>query len=460
MSDIARTGGNGVVYMAFESLGEKLQGVFKKLRGKGKVSEADVKEAMREVKLALLEADVNFKVVKEFVAKVSEKAVGSDVLESLTPGQQIIKIVNEELTELMGGAQARVTFSSKPPSVFMLAGLQGAGKTTTCAKLAGSIKKQFDKRPLLVACDVYRPAAIKQLEVVGSQLGIPVFTIEGSKNPVEISRAAVEHAAKHGNDPVIIDTAGRLHIDEVLMGELCDIKSAVSPNEILLVVDAMTGQDAVNVAKSFNEQLGVDGIILTKMDGDARGGAALSVRHVTGKPIKYVGMGEKLSDLEPFYPDRMASRILGMGDVLTLIDKAQEAFDEKQAAELEKKLATSGLDLEDFLEQLQQIKKMGPLEQVISMMPGIGTRLPKDVSIDDKQLARPEAIIRSMTPKERRNPSIINASRKVRIANGAGVKVQDVNALLKQFEQMRSMMKQFSSPKGRKKMKKMRFPFA
>lgn len=449
--------------MAFESLGEKLQGVFKKLRGKGKVSEADVKEAMREVKLALLEADVNFKVVKEFVKTVSEKAAGSEVLESLTPGQQIIKIVNEELTALMGGTQARLTFSNRPPSVFMLVGLQGAGKTTTCAKLAGAVRKQFDKRPLLVACDVYRPAAIKQLEVVGAQLDIPVFAMGDAKNPVDIARAAVEHAAKHGNDPVIIDTAGRLHINEELMEELSNIKAAVSPSEILLVVDAMTGQDAVNVAQSFNEQLGIDGIILTKLDGDARGGAALSVRHVTGKPIKYVGMGEKLGDLEPFYPDRMASRILGMGDVLTLIDKAQEAFDEKQAAALEKKLTTSGMDLEDFLEQLQQIKKMGPLEQVLSMMPGIGGKLPKDVSIDDKQLAMPEAIIRSMTPKERQNPSIINASRKVRIANGAGVRVQDVNALLKQFDQMRSMMKQFTSPKGKKKMKKMnkmRFPFA
>ena len=449
--------------MAFESLGEKLQGVFKKLRGKGKVSEADVKEAMREVKLALLEADVNFKVVKEFVKTVSEKAAGSEVLESLTPGQQIIKIVNEELTALMGGTQARLTFSNRPPSVFMLVGLQGAGKTTTCAKLAGAVRKQFDKRPLLVACDVYRPAAIKQLEVVGAQLDIPVFAMGDAKNPVDIARAAVEHAAKHGNDPVIIDTAGRLHINEELMEELSNIKAAVSPSEILLVVDAMTGQDAVNVAQSFNEQLGIDGIILTKLDGDARGGAALSVRHVTGKPIKYVGMGEKLGDLEPFYPDRMASRILGMGDVLTLIDKAQEAFDEKQAAALEKKLTTSGMDLEDFLEQLQQIKKMGPLEQVLSMMPGIGGKLPKDVSIDDKQLAMPETIIRSMTPKERQNPSIINASRKVRIANGAGVRVQDVNALLKQFDQMRSMMKQFTSPKGKKKMKKMnkmRFPFA
>ena len=449
--------------MAFESLGEKLQGVFKKLRGKGKVSEADVKEAMREVKLALLEADVNFKVVKEFVKTVSEKAAGSEVLESLTPGQQIIKIVNEELTALMGGTQARLTFSNRPPSVFMLVGLQGAGKTTTCAKLAGAVRKQFDKRPLLVACDVYRPAAIKQLEVVGAQLNIPVFAMGDAKSPVDIARAAVEHAAKHGNDPVIIDTAGRLHINEELMEELSNIKAAVNPSEILLVVDAMTGQDAVNVSQSFNEQLGIDGVILTKLDGDARGGAALSVRHVTGKPIKYVGMGEKFGDLEPFYPDRMASRILGMGDVLTLIDKAQEAFDEKQAAALEKKLTTSGMDLEDFLEQLQQIKKMGPLEQVLSMMPGIGGKLPKDVSIDDKQLAMPEAIIRSMTPKERRNPSIINASRKVRIANGAGVRVQDVNALLKQFDQMRSMMKQFTSPKGKKKMKKMnkmRFPFA
>ncbi len=446
--------------MAFESLGEKLQGVFKKLKGKGKVSPADVKEAMREVKLALLEADVNFKVVKEFINSVSEKATGSEVLESLTPGQQIIKIVKDELTELMGGAQARISFASKPPTVIMLVGLQGAGKTTTSAKLAGSIKKQFDKRPLLVACDVYRPAAIKQLEVVGSQLDIPVFSMGDQKSPVDIAREAVEHAIKHGNDPVVIDTAGRLHIDEMLMGELSDIKNAVKPNEILLVVDAMTGQDAVNVAQSFNEQLGIDGVILTKLDGDARGGSALSVRQVTGKPIKYVGMGEKLGDLEPFYPERMASRILGMGDVLTLIDKAQEAFDEKQAAQLERKMATNTFDLEDFLDQLAQIKKMGPLEQVISMMPGIGGKLPKDVQIDDKQLARPEAIIRSMTPKERQNPSIINASRKVRIANGAGVRVQDVNALLKQFDQMKTMMKQFSSPKMKKKMGKMRFPFA
>ena len=410
--------------MAFESLGEKLNGVFKKLRSKGKVSEADVKASMREIKLALLEADVNFKVVKAFISRVTEKACGAQVLESLTPGQQIVKIVNEELTELMGSTQSRINFSSKGPTVIMLVGLQGAGKTTTCAKLASQIKKQHDKRPLLVACDVYRPAAIK-----------------------------------HGNDPVIIDTAGRLHINEELMEELANIKASVKPNEILLVVDAMTGQDAVNVAQSFNEQLGIDGVIMTKLDGDARGGAALSVRHVTGKPIKYVGMGEKLTDLEPFYPDRMASRILGMGDVLTLIDKAQAAFDEKQAAELERKLTQEGMDLEDFLEQLQQIKKMGPLEQVISMLPGVGGKLPAGVQIDDKQLARPEAIIRSMTPKERKNPSIINASRRQRIANGAGVRVQDVNALLKQFEQMRQMMKQFNSPKMKKRLKRGGFPF-
>ncbi len=445
--------------MAFESLGEKLNGVFKKLRSKGKVSEADVKASMREIKLALLEADVNFKVVKEFINRVTEKACGAQVLESLTPGQQIIKVVNEELTDLMGSTQSRINFSSKGPTVIMLVGLQGAGKTTTCAKLASQIKKQHDKRPLLVACDVYRPAAIKQLEVVGAQVEIPVFTMGDQKSPVDISKAAIAHAIKHGNDPVIIDTAGRLHINEELMAELSDIKTNVKPNEILLVVDAMTGQDAVNVAQSFNEQLGIDGVIMTKLDGDARGGAALSVRHVTGKPIKYVGMGEKLTDLEPFYPDRMASRILGMGDVLTLIDKAQAAFDEKQAAELERKLAKEGMDLEDFLEQLQQIKKMGPLEQVISMLPGVGNKLPAGMQIDDKQLARPEAIIRSMTPKERKNPSIINASRRQRIANGAGVRVQDVNALLKQFEQMRQMMKQFNSPKMKKRLKRGGFPF-
>ncbi len=445
--------------MAFEGLGEKLQNVFKKLKGKGKVSEADVKEAMREVKVALLEADVNFKVVKEFVKNVSEKAVGAAVLESLTPGQQIIKIVNDELTSLMGQTQAKLNFSNNPPTVIMLVGLQGAGKTTTCAKLAGQIRKQLSKRPLLVACDVYRPAAIKQLQVVGNQLDIPVFAEENSKNPVDIASKAVIHAKQHGNDPVIIDTAGRLHINEELMDELKNIKDCVKPSEILLVVDAMTGQDAVNVAESFNEQLGIDGVILTKLDGDTRGGAALSVRSVTGKPIKYVGMGEKLNELEPFYPDRMASRILGMGDVLSLIDKAQEAFDEKEAKALEEKLTKGQMDLEDFLNQLQQIKKMGPLENVIKMLPGIGSKLPGDISIDEKQLARPEAIIRSMTPKERKKPEIINASRKVRIANGAGVKVSDVNALLKQFEQMRSMVKKFTSPGGKKKFKRMKMPF-
>ena len=445
--------------MAFEGLGEKLQNVFKKLKGKGKVSEADVKEAMREVKVALLEADVNFKVVKEFVKTVSEKAVGAAVLESLTPGQQIIKIVNDELTSLMGQTQAKLNFSNNPPTVIMLVGLQGAGKTTTCAKLAGQIRKQLSKRPLLVACDVYRPAAIKQLQVVGNQLDIPVFAEENSKNPVDIASKAVMHAKQHGNDPVIIDTAGRLHINEELMDELKNIKDCVKPSEILLVVDAMTGQDAVNVAESFNEQLGIDGVILTKLDGDTRGGAALSVRSVTGKPIKYVGMGEKLNELEPFYPDRMASRILGMGDVLSLIDKAQEAFDEKEAKALEEKLTKGQMDLEDFLNQLQQIKKMGPLDNVIKMLPGIGSKLPGDISIDEKQLARPEAIIRSMTPKERKKPEIINASRKVRIANGAGVKVSDVNALLKQFEQMRSMVKKFTSPGGKKKFKRMKMPF-
>lgn len=445
--------------MAFEGLGEKLQNVFKKLKGKGKVSEADVKEAMREVKVALLEADVNFKVVKEFVKNVSEKAVGTEVLESLTPGQQIIKIVNDELCSLMGQTQAKLNFSNNPPSVMMLVGLQGAGKTTTCAKLAAQIRKQLSKRPLLVACDVYRPAAVKQLQVVGNQLDIPVFSIEGCNDPVEIAQKAVMHAKKHGNDPVIIDTAGRLHINEELMDELKNVKSEVKPSEILLVVDAMTGQDAVNVAESFNEQLGIDGVVLTKLDGDTRGGAALSVRSVTGKPIKYVGMGEKLNELEPFYPDRMASRILGMGDVLSLIDKAQEAFDEKEAKALEEKLTKGQMDLEDFLSQLQQIKKMGPLENVIKMLPGIGSKLPNDISIDEKQLARPEAIIRSMTPQERRKPEIINASRKVRIANGAGVKVSDVNALLKQFEQMRTMVKKMTGPGARKKLRKMKMPF-
>lgn len=446
--------------MAFESLADKLNGIFKKLKGRGKVNEADVKVAMKEIKLALLEADVNFKVVKEFVASVSEKAVGQQVLESLTPAQQIIKIVNQELCDLMGGLQSKIMFSSKPPTVIMLVGLQGAGKTTTAAKLGGIIKKQYDKRPLLVACDIYRPAAIKQLEVVGEQLSIPVFSMGDMTDAVEIAKTAVEHAIKHGNDPVIIDTAGRLHINQELMDELGSIKSKVKPSEILLVVDAMTGQDALNVSEAFNTELGIDGIIMTKLDGDARGGAALSVRKVTGKPIKFVGMGEKLTDLEPFYPDRMASRILGMGDVLTLIDKAQEAFDEKKAKELEQKLIKQQFDLNDLLDQLQQMKKMGPLSNVLSMMPGINKKALEDSNIDDSQFKKPEAIIRSMTPKERKNPGIVNASRKIRIAKGSGTKVQDVNALLKQYDQMNKLLKQFSGKKGTKKMRKMGgFPF-
>lgn len=447
--------------MAFENLVDKLQDAFRKMKNKGKVSEADVKAAMREIRLALLEADVNYKVVKDFIAKVGERAVGAEILESLTPAQHIIKIVREELIALMGGAEAKIEFSSKPPTVIMMVGLQGAGKTTTSAKIAAQMKKQKSKRPLLVACDVYRPAAIKQLQVVGAQLDVPVFSLEGSQQPVEIAQAALENARKNGNDLVIIDTAGRLHINEELMEELQNIKQAVNPAEILLVVDAMTGQDAVNVAESFNQQLELTGVVLTKLDGDTRGGAAISVRAVTGKPIKYAGMGEKLSDLEIFYPDRMASRILGMGDVLTLIDKAQEAFDEKQAQDLEKKLRQNQFNLEDFLEQMNQMKKMGPLSQLVGMLPGMNTKALEGVEVDDRQMARTEAIILSMTVKERRNPSIINASRKQRIANGSGTKIQDVNALLKQFEMMQKMVKQMMGNKGmKKKMKKMgRMPF-
>lgn len=447
--------------MAFENLIDKLQDAFRKMKNKGKVSEADVKAAMREIRLALLEADVNYKVVKDFIAKVGERAVGAEILESLTPAQHIIKIVREELVALMGGAEAKIEFSSKPPTVIMMVGLQGAGKTTTSAKIAAQMKKQKSKRPLLVACDVYRPAAIKQLQVVGAQLDVPVFSLEGSRQPVEIAQAALENARKNGNDLVIIDTAGRLHINEELMEELQNIKQAVNPAEILLVVDAMTGQDAVNVAESFNQQLELTGVVLTKLDGDTRGGAAISVRAVTGKPIKYAGMGEKLSDLEIFYPDRMASRILGMGDVLTLIDKAQEAFDEKQAQDLEKKLRQNQFNLEDFLEQMNQMKKMGPLSQLVGMLPGMNTKALEGVEVDDRQMARTEAIILSMTVKERRNPSIINASRKQRIANGSGTKIQDVNALLKQFEMMQKMVKQMMGNKGmKKKMKKMgRMPF-
>jgi len=440
--------------MAFETLGEKLQETFKKLKGQGVVSEKDIKSAMREVRFALLEADVGYKVVKEFEKRVFEKATGSEVLESLTPGQQIIKIVRDELTWLMGGANSKLAVSSKAPTVYMLVGLQGAGKTTTAAKLGGVLKKQ-GKKPLLVGCDVYRPAAIKQLQVVGEQLGLSVYADFETKDAVKIALDALKGCDTSLYDTVIIDTAGRLHVDEALMDELRQIKASVHPTEILLVVDSMTGQDAVNVAGSFDEQLGIDGIILTKLDGDTRGGAALSVRATTGKNIKFVGMGEKLTDLEPFYPDRMASRILGMGDMLSLIDKAQEAFDEKKAAELEKKIRAQKFDLNDYLEQLHQMKNMGSLESIIGMIPGMGSKL-KGVKLDDKQFVRTEAIICSMTKKERENPEIINGSRRKRIANGCGLGVQDVNLFLKQFEQMQKMMKMFSDPK---KLKKMRFPF-
>jgi len=430
--------------VAFESLSEKLSMAFKKLKGKGIVTEKDLKESMREIKLALLEADVNFKVVKEFIAKVTERAMGSAVMESLTPGQQIIKIVNDELTALMGGENARIEFGKRTPAVVMMAGLQGTGKTTFCAKLAAYMRKKHNKRPLLVACDIYRPAAITQLEVVGKQIDVPVFKIEDSKDAVHIATEAIAHAKKHGNDFVIIDTAGRLHIDDALMQELEDIKAAVTPEEILLVIDAMTGQDAVNIAESFNERLSVTGVIMTKLDGDTRGGAALSVKAVTGKPIKFVGVGEKLSDIEEFHPERMASRILGSGDVLSLIEKAEQAIDAKSAAALEEKLRKNQFDLEDFLDQLQQMKKMGPLSQLVRMIPGVDAKALENVDLDDGRTKRVEAIIQSMTKKERHNPSIINASRKKRIAAGSGTEVQDVNLLLRQFEQMQKMMKQFS----------------
>lgn len=444
--------------MAFESLGEKLQGVFKKLRGGAKLTEKDIKDAMREVKLALLEADVNFKVVKHFVNSVSEKAVGQEVMESLTPGQQIVKIVNDELTALMGGECSRLEFENKPPTVFMLCGLQGAGKTTACGKLAKHLIKSSGKRPLLVAADVYRPAAVKQLEVLGEQVKAAVFSMGTDVNPVEIAKKAVEHARIHGNDPVIIDTAGRLQIDEALMQELKEIKAAVNPKEILLVVDAMTGQDAVNVADTFNKDLDITGVILSKLDGDTRGGAALSVKHITGKPIKLASVGEKLGDLEPFYPDRMASRILGMGDVLTLIDKAQEAMDEKKAAELEKKIKDQSFDLDDFLQQFKQIRKMGSIAQIMGMLPGVDKKLIEQVDTEEneKRLRHTEAIIQSMTIEERRKPQIIGANRKIRIAKGSGTRVQDVNQLLKQFAEMQKVMKQFSSPKQQKMLKRLR----
>ncbi len=445
--------------MAFENLSNKLQDVFKQLRGKGRLSESDVKAAMREVKIALLEADVNFKIVKQFVNKVTERAVGSDVLESLTPGQQVVKIVNEELIDLMGSTQSRLTFANKPPTIYMMVGLQGAGKTTSSGKLAGLLKKE-GKNPLLVACDIYRPAAIKQLQVVGKNYNVPVFEMGDKLSPVEISKKALEHAAANRNDVILIDTAGRLHINEELMEELKEIKNAVRPQEILLVVDAMTGQDAVTVAGSFDSQLGIDGIIMTKLDGDARGGAALSVRSVTNKPIKYIGMGEKMEDLEPFYPDRMASRILGMGDVLSLIDKVQRNIDEKEARELEKRLRENDFNLEDFLTQMQQIKKMGPMKDILGMIPGLNKiNMSALDSVDtDKEMRRVEAIIQSMTKEERLNPSILNGPRKKRIANGCGRNIADVNRLLKQFEEMRKMMKQMNSmTKGKKG--KFKFPF-
>ena len=439
--------------MAFEGLSEKLTSAFQKLKSRGRLTESDVKEAMREVRLALLEADVNFKVVKDFVKSVTERATDAEILESLTPAQQVIKIVNEELTALMGGQNQKIRMASSGPTIVMLVGLQGAGKTTNGAKLAGLFKKQQSRRPLLVACDVYRPAAIDQLKVVGGQLDIPVFEM-GQIDPVDIAVQAVDHARKHGNDMVFLDTAGRLHVDEQLMDELKRVKAAVKPNEILLAVDAMTGQDAVNAATAFNEALDIDGVLMTKMDGDARGGAALSVKAVTGKPIKFIGTGEKLDAIEPFYPDRMASRILGMGDVLTLIEKAQQSFDEKKAAELEKKLRSQKLTLTDFYDQLSQMKKMGSMEEMLAMIPGVNKSALAGAKIDEKAIAHTEAIIQSMTPKERDNPSIINFSRKKRIAAGCGLKVEDINRLLKQFEMMQKMSKQMMGMQKRGKKKK------
>ena len=444
----------------FHSLTDKLANAFKKFKNKGKLTEAEVREGMREIKLALLEADVNFKVVREFVKSVTERAVGNEVLESLLPAQQIVKIVNEELIKLMGGETPKLEISSKSPTVVMMVGLQGAGKTTHSAKIAGMYKKK-GKNPLLVACDVYRPAAIKQLEIVGEQLAIPVFSMGNSISPIEIARASIEHARKNGNDMVFLDTAGRLHIDEELMDELKNIKEATSPSEILLVVDAMTGQDAVNVAESFNELLDITGVVLSKMDGDTRGGAALSVKYITGKPIKFVGTGEKLDTIELFHPDRMASRILGMGDVLSLIEKAEAAYDQKTAEELEKKMRDASFTLDDFLLQFKQIKQMGNFEQLISMIPGVKAGSLKDMNVDEKQLARTEAIVLSLTKKERAKPEIINGSRRKRIAAGSGCTVEDVNRLLKQFDQMKKMMKQLSSSKGRGLFgnSKMKIPF-
>ena len=440
--------------MAFEGLSEKLNGVFKRLRGKGRLTEADVREGMREVRLALLEADVSYKVVKDFVADVTEKCIGTDVLDSLTPAQQIIKIVNQELTALMGGTNARLTTASKGPTVVMMVGLQGAGKTTNGAKLAGLMRRSYGKRPLLVACDVYRPAAINQLQVVGKQLDIPVFEM-GQIDPVTIAKEAVKYAADHGHDIVFLDTAGRLHIDEALMDELKAVKAAVKPNEILLVVDAMTGQDAVNAAKAFDDALGIDGVLLTKLDGDARGGAALSIRAVTGKPIKFVGTGEKLDMIEPFHPDRMAGRILGMGDVLTLIEKAEQNLDQKKAEEMAERLRQNRFTLTDYYDQLQQLKGMGSLQDIAGMIPGMDAKALSGANVDEKAMGRIEAIIQSMTPGERDNPGILNSSRKKRIAAGAGTSVVEINKLLKQFDLMQQLVRQMSgNSKAMKRMKR------
>lgn len=438
--------------MAFEGLSDRLESAFGRLKSKGSLTESDVKEAMREVRLALLEADVNYKVAKDFTAKVTERAIGAQVMESLTPAQMVIKIVNEELTDLMGGTQTRLAYASHPPTVVMMCGLQGSGKTTHCAKIARKLKNE-NHRPLLVACDIYRPAAIKQLQVVGEQVGVPVFEM-GQTNPVTIAKEAIKLAKDKGYDYVFIDTAGRLHIDTELMNELKNIKNEVHPHEILLVVDAMLGQDAVTVASTFNDELGLDGLVLTKMDGDTRGGAALSARAVTGKPIKFVGMGEKLDELDYFYPDRMASRILGMGDVLSLIEKAETALDEKKAAKLEEKLRRNKFDLEDLLDQMEQVQKMGSMKDILSMLPGINKKV-KDVEVDDRQLDRMRAIIQSMTIKERKNPDIINPSRKRRIAAGCGMQVEDVNRLLNQYRQMQKMFKQMNSGSMKRKLKRM-----
>lgn len=450
--------------MAFESLSSRLQATFDKLRGRGKVTESDVNDMMREVRLALLEADVNFKVVKDFVAKVKERAIGQEVLKSLSPGQQVIKVVNDELTQLMGGAQSKIAQANKPPTVVMMVGLQGAGKTTSTGKLAKYLLKQ-NRRPLLVAGDIYRPAAIKQLQVLGEQLKVPVFSLGDQISPVEIAKKAIEVAKEQHNDYVLIDTAGRLHIDETLMTELKDIKATVNPNEILLVVDAMTGQDAVNVAESFNNQLEITGVVLTKLDGDTRGGAALSVKAVTGKPIMFAGMGEKLDALEPFHPERMASRILGMGDVLTLIEKAQANVDQEKAKEMERKMRTAEFTFEDFLDQMSQVRKMGPLEDLLGMIPGMNkVKGMKDVKVDENALNRVEAIVKSMTKEEKQNPELLKSiGRKKRIAKGSGTSVQEVNRFIKQFEEMRKMMKQFSKFAGQAKKKKgkgmFKFPF-